>query len=666
MKRTLSILLAVLIASASLAQVKPDKTHDHTTFGKRVYGNFSAGMDPTIFLPDNKALEFISSKTGRSIEELKAEKERFKDFITEGKHALLTANAGGKTVTSVEVQKLDHPNLTMANLIIVAGPNRIELSNCIQTDRTWVLGDYFGFEGKRPERVKLESKEEVVAKYLAMNEKDYSFVDFGEWSVNYVIKVDSENPNGIMKGGRQLSVANFYHLMNLRLEANGDVSAHLFKGDNQVKWWSNFYEINKAENKLVFLKADKTFEDQLEIKCITKGQMILLGEFENAKYYFIATKSVYAEESKPVAVNAEKSIVSKEKYSVKVPAKGPSGQSPLINPSLFDKPMRGFYIDKQGNKVDAVIKYQAPENMNNGTSALLLYKIAHDERGFTEDESTNFTTAMPKSMVQAFYVNGYIYVPITGNQWGILITEGAIRESVFFERKMVSGNLATLEANFLHKRDGSAVGITAMLLTFRRDMSKFIADFPELSAKVSKGEDGYKYLSYPKVVQEYNKWFDENSSATNIQYFFSDLSLSAKESKPASTVQVETSFEAPDMGNTELPEHFSKLVGKWVFSKVLQNDRDVSEHIKWAKINGQPIVLIYEKDGRIVYPSEAESVLKIKEGKWQYMPNETRDLKITTVMVDGNAEETFKIVSVTDKEFIYEDTRARAKYYFVR
>lgn len=519
MKALFLSLFSMLLAVSLMAQVKPDKTHDHVAFGKRVYGNFSAGMDQSIFLPDNKALEFISSKTGKSIDELKAEKELNKGYISEGKMALQTINAGGKTVASVELQKVDHPQLNMANIIIVAGPNRIVLGNCIQTDRTWVLGDYFGLEGQRPERTKPESKEEVVAKYLAMSEKDYSFVDFGEWSVNYVIKVDDENPNGLMKGGKQLSVANYYHLMTLRLEANGEVSAHLFKGDNQIKWWSNFYEINRAENKLVFLKADKTIEDQLHIVSISKGQMILLGEFENAKYYFIATKSVQAEIPKPEVAAADVNT-NRTRYSVKVPAKGPSGESPLLNPSLYDKPMRGYYIDKDGNKVDAVIKYQAPENMNNGTSTLLLYKIAYNEPGFTEDESNNFVTALPKSMVQAFSVNAHIYVPITGNQWGILVQEGAIRESVFFERKMVSGKMATIEANFLHKRDGSSVGITAMLFTFKKDMSKFVNDFAELSVKVAKGDSGYKYLSYPNVVEEYNKWFDENYPEKRPFYFY--------------------------------------------------------------------------------------------------------------------------------------------------
>lgn len=115
-----------------------------------------------------------------------------------------------------------------------------------------------------------------------------------------------------------------------------------------------------------------------------------------------------------------------------------------------------------------------------------------------------------------------------------------------------------------------------------------------------------------------------------------------------------------------LPPNFIKLPGSWKFSKVLQNNKDVSAEFKWFKIDGKPITLVFEKDGRIVYPREMEKAHKIKEGLWQYMPGGKRDLQITTIMTDGSAKESFKIVSVTQKEFIYEDTRAKAKFMFVR
>ena len=62
MKKTTSLFIALLIAASLFGQVEPDKTFDFTAFGKKVYSNFSAGMDQSIFLPDNNALAYIRKK----------------------------------------------------------------------------------------------------------------------------------------------------------------------------------------------------------------------------------------------------------------------------------------------------------------------------------------------------------------------------------------------------------------------------------------------------------------------------------------------------------------------------------------------------------------------------------------------------------------------------
>lgn len=662
MKHIFLIFFMAVFANCMYSQGKPDKTFDHNVFAKRVYGNFSAGMDQSVFLPDNKALEYISSKTGRSLESLNAEKELNKQYLSDDRLALQKENAGGKTVSAVELIKIDHPQLTIANIIIVAGNIRIELGNCIQTDKTWVLGDYFGLEGKKPERVKPVSKDELTEKYLAMNEIDYNSLKYGTYAVNTVILVNSEYPKGKISRGKHLAPDNFYH-MDFKIDANGKATGQFSRGEAYLKSWNSTYKIDKENSQLMFYDNNGQLSDQFNIKSISGEYMLLVADYDNGTYYFVAN---YYEE-KPAIEDKPKDVVkeNKTRYSITVPAKGATGESTLINPSLYGKPMRGFYIDKDGNRHEAVIKYQGPENMNTGTSALLIYKTAYNETGFTEDESKNFITAKAKAEVQAFYLNGHMYVPIRGNQWGILIREGAIRESVFLERsKSKSGQEFTVESYFVHKRDGNSLGIAALALSFKSQMSKFLADYLELSAKVANAETGYKYLQYQKVVEEYNKWIDENKADQAPVYIFSDLSLSVK--KEAKTENLEVAIEAPDVPNTELPAKFSKLPGKWMFSKVLQNGKDVSSDFRWTIFNGQPIVLVYEKDGKIIYPAGSVDAIKIKEGMWQYRPNQERDLKITTIMVGGSAEETFKIISVTDQEFIYEDTRAKARYIFIR
>ena len=116
----------------------------------------------------------------------------------------------------------------------------------------------------------------------------------------------------------------------------------------------------------------------------------------------------------------------------------------------------------------------------------------------------------------------------------------------------------------------------------------------------------------------------------------------------------------------KLSPQFSKLPGKWQFVKALQGTKDVSNEMKMFYINKKPITLIYDKDGKITFPAEAEAELKIKEGYWEFFPGAKRDLKIKTITVDGSAQESFKLVSVSEKEMIYEETRSKTKYFFKR
>jgi len=128
-----------------------------------------------------------------------------------------------------------------------------------------------------------------------------------------------------------------------------------------------------------------------------------------------------------------------------------------------------------------------------------------------------------------------------------------------------------------------------------------------------------------------------------------------------------TQPEAPaSTERAKLPPQFSKLPGKWQFSKALQNAKNVSSELKMFYIKNKPITLIFEKEGKIIYPLEAEAELKIKEGYWEFVPEAKRDFKLKTVTVDGSAEQSYKLINVSEKEMIYEETRSKTKYYFKR
>ncbi|HCA83589.1 MAG TPA: hypothetical protein DEP18_07350 [Flavobacteriales bacterium] len=134
--------------------------------------------------------------------------------------------------------------------------------------------------------------------------------------------------------------------------------------------------------------------------------------------------------------------------------------------------------------------------------------------------------------------------------------------------------------------------------------------------------------------------------------------------EPAPEEPKEEIAEAP--ARYDLPEKFSGLLGEWTFVKAIMNGKDVSKEFRQFYIHDQAITLKYLFGGKIIYPVQAETELKITHGYWTYNPNEERDLQIITYMTNGSATERFKIISITDKEFIYMDPKMKTTFYFKR
>ncbi len=116
----------------------------------------------------------------------------------------------------------------------------------------------------------------------------------------------------------------------------------------------------------------------------------------------------------------------------------------------------------------------------------------------------------------------------------------------------------------------------------------------------------------------------------------------------------------------KLPPQFSKLPGKWQFSKALRNTKDLSAEMKMFYINKKPVTLVFEPDGKIIYPAEAEKAIQIKEGYWEYFPDATYNFRIKTIMVDGTADQGYTLFSVSATELIYGDSDFKLKFYFKR
>lgn len=63
----------------------------------------------------------------------------------------------------------------------------------------------------------------------------------------------------------------------------------------------------------------------------------------------------------------------------------------------------------------------------------------------------------------------------------------------------------------LRKPDDKVISSTKLLLSFGKTMSEYLADYPELSAKIKNKEKGYDMLHVLAIIDEYNKWYASNS-----------------------------------------------------------------------------------------------------------------------------------------------------------
>ncbi len=62
------------------------------------------------------------------------------------------------------------------------------------------------------------------------------------------------------------------------------------------------------------------------------------------------------------------------------------------------------------------------------------------------------------------------------------------------------------------KLDGE---ITKPALNFKKQMSKLLADYPELAKKIASKEKGYRSWDLEKIIREYNEWYLKNHSGGN-------------------------------------------------------------------------------------------------------------------------------------------------------
>ena len=54
--------------------------------------------------------------------------------------------------------------------------------------------------------------------------------------------------------------------------------------------------------------------------------------------------------------------------------------------------------------------------------------------------------------------------------------------------------------------------MAGFLLGFKKKMSEYVSDYPELAKKIEKKEKGYGAMGHYQIVDEYNAWYIEQHS----------------------------------------------------------------------------------------------------------------------------------------------------------
>jgi len=162
-----TLLFAFLVISSVVLAQKPKKTHDFNVFAKKI--NFSFVPEYIVNrLPDDRALQFISEKTGTSVADLQKQrvenKNKIREELTEIKKVI-----PNHIYTNAEVRIVQETPIRIADIVlhctVTAGEVSFVLKNCIQTNLSWYLGDGVtvegdGFEGTELANAEFEAEKE--------------------------------------------------------------------------------------------------------------------------------------------------------------------------------------------------------------------------------------------------------------------------------------------------------------------------------------------------------------------------------------------------------------------------------------------------------------------------------------------------------------------------
>lgn len=149
MKKIILGVVAVLIGLSGYTQ-KQQKTYDAQKFMKKVQFSFTPELISK-WMPDDEALQYVAEKSGKSMDELKAERDANTEQI---KKSVTEINGLGLVYVwdSAEEKIKQESPVKIADIIIHCHAKDkqfvFNLTNCVQTNISWYLGDNIIPEGE--------------------------------------------------------------------------------------------------------------------------------------------------------------------------------------------------------------------------------------------------------------------------------------------------------------------------------------------------------------------------------------------------------------------------------------------------------------------------------------------------------------------------------------
>jgi len=531
------LILFFLICGVCFQHALAQKGTDHDKFARKFYQHYSYDESKVQnLLPDVDAIAFISTKTGESIAAIEARIAQQRAFLKSDLSKLGDRGQNKKNVidgSRIEIKK-EEPVRTADIFLSTHWGNEkfvFLLQNCIQTDKGWFLGDFVGLQGDAmPDRGAalkkeiaaiekkaddaIKYKEEMEARELADKTIDLSRLTGIHWTGTYIFGRRDDAPFFFNASSNNLPEFTGKQYPDLYFAVDGKCEGKIWLPGPDLAL-SGAYTL---ENNIVRITGANA-KANYEIYHVSLKRLVVRDMDKNIYYTLQSRESMESESAGPVESAGTGKI--KPWVGPAFPMQGAEPVTQYFKMELVGKPMRGFYIDKNGRKINSVIKYQDPEDLCRASSTLLLYRIAYDEQGFTEDETNNFVRPLMKDSVVAFFIGEQVFVRVETSipQWGILRSEGAIRQVAVFA-KAVSGNKSGYATStIIDKLGGKKLNAASLTLSFKSAMADLVSDNQELAANIANRTEGYRLMQLEKIIAEYNAWYDTRYPGV-VQYLF--------------------------------------------------------------------------------------------------------------------------------------------------